>query len=196
MRIIVGLTGMSGAGKTTVSNRFLHAGYHVINCDETARDAVKIGSPLLNSLSSEFGIDIINSDGSLNRELLASRAFATAQRTAALNKIMLPYIVGMISREIDSVSNDRILLDAPTLFQAGADRLCTCTVAVVAERDKCMERITKRDGLTDEQANARLNSQFSADYFEENCTYVICNNGNLTDLQCRADEIIEIINKG
>ena len=102
----------------------------------------------------------------------------------------------MISREIDSVSNDRILLDAPTLFQAGADRLCTCTVAVVAERDKCMERITKRDGLTDEQANARLNSQFSADYFEENCTYVICNNGNLTDLQCRADEIIEIINKG
>lgn len=196
MRMIVGLTGMSGAGKTTVSDRFKIAGYYVINCDKTARKAVEKGSPALPELSAEFGSDIINSDGSLNRALLAQRAFGNAERTAKLNSIMLAYIVELINAEIEFSDSDLILLDAPTLFQAGADKLCSCTIAVVAERETCIERIMARDGITRGQAEARLNSQFSADYFAENCTYLISNNGDVSDLQSKTDEIIKIINEG
>ncbi len=196
MKIIVGLTGMSGAGKTSVSERFHNAGYYVINCDNTARVAVQKGSPLLDELSIEFGNDILNADGTLNRELLAKRAFGKADRTDALNHIMLPYIVALIEDEIESTDNKFVLLDAPTLFQAGADRLCTCTVAVVSERENCLDRIMIRDGISAEQANSRLNSQYDADYFAENCTYLISNNGNISDLQSKADEIIKMINEG
>ncbi len=196
MKIIIGLTGMSGAGKTTVSQCFKDAGYHVINCDKTARRATKIGSPLLHLLSAEFGSGIINTDGSLNRQMLADIAFSDKKKTEKLNGIMLPYIVRMINDEINSLECDKILLDAPTLFQAGADKLCSCTVAVVADREKCITRIIQRDGISREQAEARLNSQYTADYFAENCTYLIYNDGNISDLQSKADEIIKIINEG
>ncbi len=196
MKTIVGLTGMSGAGKTTVSECFSNAGYYVINCDETARKAVRKGSELLDRLAAEFGNGIINPDGTLNRGLLAQIAFSNAAQTEKLNSIMLPHIVEMIFEQINSADSNKILLDAPTLFQAGADKLCTCTVAVVAKREKCIARITRRDGISREHAEARLNSQFSADYFAENCTYLISNNGNISDLQSKTDEIIKIINEG
>ena len=170
--------------------------YYVINCDKTARKAVEKGSPVLPELSAEFGSDIINSDGSLNRALLAQRAFGNAERTAKLNSIMLAYIVELINAEIEFSDSDLILLDAPTLFQAGADKLCSCTIAVVAERETCIERIMARDGITRGQAESRLNSQFSADYFAENCTYLISNNGDVSDLQSKTDEIIKILNEG
>ncbi len=196
MKTVIGLTGMSGSGKTTVSKRFSDAGFYVINCDQTARQAVKSGSPLIEGLAKEFGCDIINENGELNRRLLASRAFATAQGTAALNGIMLPYIVELIKNEIASVDSSCILLDAPTLFQAGADSLCCCTVAVVADAERCIKRITQRDGITVEDAKKRLDSQFGSDYFSEKCTYIITNNGNISDLQVKADEIINLIKKG
>ncbi len=196
MKTIVGLTGMSGAGKTTVAEKFLNAGYYVINCDKTARKATKKGSALLEVLSNEFGSDIITADGELNRRLLAERAFGDSKRTELLNRIMLPYIVKLINAEIAESNADYILLDAPTLFQAGADKLCKYTVAVIADKEICISRITARDGISVEQAEARLNSQFNADYFAQNCTYLISNNGNISDLQAKADEIIKIINEG
>ncbi len=195
MKTVVGLTGMSGAGKTTVSDCFKAAGYFVINCDITARKATEIGSPMLCRLSEAFGNDIINADGSLNRRLLADKAFGDKERTERLNSIMLPYIVELIKNEIKMVNSDYILLDAPTLFQAGADSLCDKTVAVVADRSTCIKRIMKRDLITEEQALARLDSQYDADYFKNNCTYLIYNDGSISNLHSKAEKIIKSINE-
>lgn len=195
MSITVGLTGMSGAGKTTVSECFARAGYHVINCDKTARDAAKRGSPLIKRLADEFGKDVVNADGELNRGLLADRAFSSRESTEKLNSLMLPYIVSMIKKQIANANSEYVLLDAPTLFESGADKLCDCTVAVTADRDLCAARIVARDGITVQQANDRLSVQHSSEYFAENCTYVIINNGSLADLVSRTEQIISYINE-
>ena len=80
--IVIGLTGQTGAGKTTVADGLRHFGYQVIKADEIARLVTEKGSPVLQELAAVFGADILTEDGSLDRALLAERAFASPEETA------------------------------------------------------------------------------------------------------------------
>ena len=177
---IAGLTGMSGAGKTTACEVFKENGFCVIDCDKVSRDVVEKGRPALSEIASEIGADVLDADGSLDRKKLGSIVFGSREKLDSLNKLIYPYITFDIIRKIrySAENGERIfLLDAPTLFESGADVLCDTVVSVTADIDLCAQRIIIRDRLTPEQAEKRLSSQHSADFYRERSRFCAENTG-------------------
>lgn len=175
MSITVGLTGPTGAGKSAASAAALKMGVKVIDCDLIARDAVKKGGKGLCALISVFGDDILLSDGQLNRARLAERAFSSDENTALLNKTILPFISELVRQQMDC---EKILLDAPTLFESGLDSVCDCTIAVLADEKVRLKRIIARDNLTLNEAKRRISAGKSDNFFIKNADYVIYNNAD------------------
>lgn len=193
MNTVIGLTGPTGAGKSMLAPVAEAFGFSVIDCDRVARVAVKKDTPGLAALVSAFGADILSSDGELNRAVLAKKAFADPEHTALLNETILPFIVTLIE---DAIRNKNALLDAPTLFESGIDRICTATVAVLADKTVRLSRITERDRLTQEDALLRLNAGKPDPFYREKADYILYNNGSPEELNRQFSEILTEITGG
>ena len=185
---IIGLTGQSGAGKSTVRGVFEKNGFAVIDCDEAARK-IASKSAFLNEVSERFGREILNADGTLDRAKTAAMIYNDKAKYTEYCGIIFPYIIYDIMRQIER-SYKNVLLDAPTLFEAGIDGLCTEIISVTADFELCAERISKRDKITLEKARERLSSQHGADFFREHSDFVIENNGSQKELYDKAQAII------
>lgn len=186
---IIGLTGMSGAGKSTVCEVFAKRGFSVINCDRIAMETAS-DRDFLNELQDRFPDNLLNGDGSLDRAATAKVIFTDDSKRALYNQIIFPYIIYRIIREIRSAGSD-VLLDAPTLFDAGVDMICTAIVGVTADTELCAKRITKRDSISPERAAERLSAQHGAEFFKEHCDLIIENNGTAEELIERAEKITD-----
>ena len=186
---IVGLTGMSGAGKSTVGREFAAAGFCVIDCDRAAREVTAAGSPFLAELAEKFSADLLLADGTLDRKKTAALIFTQPEKRLFYNKIIYPYIAYNILSKVKRADSD-ILLDAPTLFEARLDPICDKIVSVCADRAVCAERIMLRDGISRELAEARLSSQHDIAFFRERSDLCIENNGTEQQLRCEALRII------
>ena len=189
---VIGLTGQSGAGKTTVSRVFSQNGFAVIDADIISREVTQKGQPCLTELSEAFGSDIINSDGTLNRKRLGSIVFSDREKLRQLNGIIYPYIIYRIISRIDELSEEGrelILLDAPTLFEANADDLCDLIISVTADESIRMSRIISRDNITPEAAKKRFESQYSEHFFVNHSDFVIINNKTPDVLAAKAEEV-------
>ena len=180
--MVVGLTGQTGAGKSTVSKVFSANGFSVINADLVARKVVEKGTTCLDEIADFFGSSIISEDGTLNRKALAAIVFSDKAKLETLNTIIYPYITGEILRQIRSFASNGekfILLDAPTLFESRADDFCEIIISVLADADIREKRIISRDSLTQDEARKRMNSQYDDDFFISHSDYIIHNNGEL-----------------
>lgn len=172
MSFVVGLTGPTGAGKSSVSDVAESLGFKVIDCDRLARVAVEKGSDGLADVVKVFGNGILNADGSLNRVALAQSAFSSPEMTELLNKTLLPHIVKLVNRELDA---PYVLLDAPTLFESGADSVCDEIIAVISDEKLRKKRIMERDGLDEVSAQLRINAGKSDDFYRERTNNIIYN---------------------
>ncbi|MDD7646022.1 MAG: dephospho-CoA kinase [Ruminococcus bromii] len=184
--MIVGLTGQTGAGKSTVSKILAERGCTVIDCDGVTRDPALYSGACLEELQKAFGRDIIEPDGSLNRRLLANRAFADEASAATLNRITHPVIYSRLCAEIDACRKAGarlIVLDAPTLFEAGADRLCRRVVSVVAEESVRLERIMRRDGLREAEAKRRMHAQQTDAFYADRSDFVLDNTVSVSETE-------------
>ena len=188
--IIIGLTGPTGAGKSSLKTVAENLGYKVIDCDITARKAVEKGTKGLMALVNTFGEDILFSDGSLNRKALAQKAFSTPQNTELLNKILLPFITELVLKECEG---DKVLLDAPTLFESGLNEKCTATVGVLADRETRIERIKSRDNISEVEALIRINAGKTDEFYKQNADFVIYNNGETEEFQKEFEVILSKI---
>lgn len=178
---IIGLTGPTGSGKSTVSSFFEERGFVTINADELARKALLPDSVCLKQLCSVFGNDILDTDKTLNRQRLAERAFSSKEKTQLLNDITHPWIflqVLKICRENIDSGRNLILFDAPLLFESNSDILCDKIVSVIAPKEIRLERLIKRDGLSAEQIEKRMSAQNDDDFYISKSDYII--DGSLT----------------
>lgn len=175
---IIGLTGLTGAGKSTVAQKLMAYGCYHINADKVAREVINNNENVKNKLKERFGSDVINADGTTNRPLLASRAFADEESTNALNKITHPAVIEEIKsiiKDMAEVGYRGIIIDAIALFESGLDSLCDFNVTVVAPKEIRLERIIKRDNITEEKALERINAQKDESFFTNKADFVLWN---------------------
>lgn len=193
-KLVIGLTGPTGAGKSTVAQAFERAGCKIIDADLVARQAVT-DEKCLAALKAEFGNDIVQ-DGALNRHLLAQRAFSSEKGAAELNTITHPVIMDMVNNQIASIQASgakAIVLDAALLFESGADSLCDTTVAVTAPVEIRLNRIMGRDGISKELAEARIGAQKENSYYNERAQYRLDGAMNRDDIQAAVNRLLEQI---
>ncbi len=198
--IIIGLTGQSGAGKSSFSKALSERGIPCLDTDKTARQVVEKGKPCLAELVKAFGEEILLPDGTLDRKKLGSIAFSDKEKLAVLNRITHGYI----SLEVDKwlklqEENGAVaaVIDAPQLFESGINKICNITIAVIADESVRFERILSRDGITEEYAKKRMASQKDDSFFISNCTHIIYNNGAEDELLEKAENFLadHIFNK-
>ncbi len=190
--ITLGITGRSGCGKSTVTAVFAAHGVPLADADQISREILLPGSPLLPALAERFGGDILTADGTLNRRLLADRAFATPEGKAALDGLTHPEIV----RRIRAAKQAALASGAPlfvldgavivgTAAQAECDRLCVVT----APFETSVSRIMARDGISAEMAARRLNAQTPEETLTAQADYVLRNDTDLARLQAAAAQL-------
>ena len=194
--VIVGLTGPSGAGKSTVGSLLEQAGWAVIDCDALTKSPEVYNADCVRALQKRFGADVAPG-GTLDRKLLASRTLPFPEEKKALEDIVFPYIERALRGEIrDRIeAGSRVVaLDAPTLFEAGLDAWCDRVLVVTAPAEQRLSRIMRRDGLTREQALARINAQFDDEFFLARADHMI-RNEDLDALQAALTPFIQEISE-
>jgi dephospho-CoA kinase len=192
---VIGLTGPTGAGKSTVAQIFRELGCAVIDADLLAREVVQ-DPCCLKALCSEFGADIVTSDGKLDRHLLAKRAFSSPDHTERLNRITHPAIGRETVQRIEKLQDTgvrAIILDAPLLFESGSGAFCKATIAVTAPLEIRLERIIKRDGITEEAAKERMNAQHSNEFYEHQAEYILNGCMERSELREEASHLLKQI---
>lgn len=179
MSVIIGLTGQSGAGKTTICEQLEAAGFGIINCDEVARECTADGSDCNIELAKVFP-GCFDDKLAIDRKGISKIIFSDKQKLKEFDDIVYPYINELIDEKAQDLSKkyDYIVLDAPTLFEAGADKKCNTIIGVIADQSTRLKRIIKRDNISEELALKRFSSQLSTEFFKEHCDHLIENNGS------------------
>ena len=192
--LVLGLTGQSGAGKGVFSAVALkNQGIAVLDTDKTAREVVQKGQPCLDELARCFSCEILNEDGTLNRQKLACVAFCDEEKHCQLNRITHFYIMEKIEQWVKACENKGVkcaVIDAPLLFESGADKLCDVTLGIIAPYEIRLGRIMSRDGIDEKNARIRLDSQPKDEFFVEKCTYILANDGTAQDFEEKAQQFI------
>ena len=189
--IIIGITGESGSGKSTVCDFLRKKGCIIIDADKTAAGITQKGSPVLKKLADAFGEDIINEDGTLDRRLLASRAFSDYESKKLLDSITHPEIVRICEEKAfeEIGKGNNVIIDAPLLFTSGLWRICHKTVKVYAPEKIRLERILRRDNISEDEALLRFSKQ-TQEADASKAADIVINNYPPYDLE---DEINKII---
>ncbi len=187
MSFVIGLTGPTGAGKSSVTAVAQELGFKVVDCDKLARVAVEKGSEGLAAVTEVFGSDILNDDGTLNRVALAQKAFSTPDNTELLNKTLFPHITALVREEI---TGDRVLLDAPTLFESGADSLCDEVIAVISDEKTRKTRIMERDGIDETAAMLRIKAGKPDEFYIEKTNNIVYNDCELSVFSLKIQKLL------
>jgi L-threonylcarbamoyladenylate synthase len=174
---IIGLTGMSGAGKSLAASVFEKHNYRVVDCDNIAKNTIS-GKKCTEKIKHNFP-ELYDERGKFNRVKAARIIFSDLDKLKRYENTVYPFIVYAVIKFIEKYARKgecNFLLDAPTLYQSGADDFCKKIIAVVADKTACIKRITERDGINENDAALRLNSQPNAEFYKNKGNVVIENN--------------------
>ncbi len=176
--MIVGLTGVSGAGKSTVAALFAKRGFRIIDCDEIVHALYK-EKRYARKIAETFGEQYL-SGGAVDRKRLGALVFSDPSALALLNETVHPMILSAVVREIERSRSkgENAVLDAPLLFEYGLENMCDTTVGVITDIETAVRRLAGRDGKSEEELRGRLASQHSADYFAAHCDNLLRNDSD------------------
>ncbi|MCD8390279.1 MAG: dephospho-CoA kinase [Firmicutes bacterium] len=180
---IFGLTGGSGTGKSTVSSLLLNRGIYVVDTDRLSRVVVKKGTQCLDELVHMFGGEILRDDGTLNRKKLGEIVFNDEEKLKVLNRITHHYIKYAIMGELRNCESEYAAIDGAVIIGSPVEELCDFIVTVDADYDIRLRRVIERDGISEEYARSRIDSQMSSEEYRAGAKYIIENNGTYEELE-------------
>ena len=175
MFILIGITGGTGAGKTSLLRALERKGACVLDCDAVYHEMLKDDEPLLRALREAFGDVIFRQDGSVDIHAIGLIVFKDRKKLAELDTIVHERIPRALAQKMAATNAEIIGLDAIKLIESGLGAICDATVAVTAPEEVRVKRIMARDSITEEYARSRIAAQKDADYFRAQCDYEFVN---------------------
>ena len=181
--MIIGITGGTGCGKTTLLNHIRDAGGMILDCDAIYHELLLSDREMLSAIDKRFPGTVEN--GILNRKKLGSIVFADEAALADLNRITHSAVKQEVLRRLET-KPALTAIDAIGLFEGGLAQLCDITVAVTAPVEQRVLRLMARDGISEDYARSRIAAQKSEEWFRSHCDTVLGNSGDLQSysLQC------------
>ena len=180
--MILGITGGTGCGKTTLLSAFEETGGLVLDCDAIYHQLLSTDASLLQAIENRFPGTVEN--GVLQRKKLGAIVFADEAALLDLNRIthgaVKAAVLGRLSAYIGHTA-----IDAIALFEGGLAELCDVTVAVTAPEDDRVRRLMARDGISEDYARSRIAAQHDENWFRNHCDYVLENDGTMDDFRSK-----------
>ncbi len=198
MAEVIGLTGQTGAGKSTVRKLLKAKGAAVIDADSVAHEVADNSLSCLTDIVEHFSCMVLDEKGKLNRRALGRIVFSDRKKLALLNKIMFPYIVSAIKGQVtayEQAGTQIIVIDGATLIESGCAKMCSVLVSVTADEETRLTRIIHRDGISKRDAVRRVSAQNPEEFYIKASDYVIKNNGTPGDLERAAEKVLDEIER-
>jgi len=178
--IIIGITGMSGSGKTYVTRQLADMGGLPIETDPLAHELMKKGQPAYDDIIRIFGTDILCEDGEINRPALGKQVFSDKAKMSQLEGVIHPKVAAKTAKIIEKAAESGkykfAIIDAPLLIEAGMHIMCDSVWLIMADHKTKCARIVSRDGITLEAAEKRLSSRKGDEILRPHVHIVIDNN--------------------
>ena len=194
--IIIGLTGGIGTGKSTVSNYLKEHNCLILDADAISRQMTEKGQPALIDIAKAFGEELLV-DGVLDRQALGNIVFNDKEKLDILQSIITNKVVEYINTRIEELKAERyngiVVIDAPLLFECGMEGIADENWLVSASLDVRLQRVSQRDGLSEEQILSRINNQMPQEEKEKLSQVILDNSGSLEDLYKQINENLERI---
>ena len=181
-KLIVGLTGGFGVGKSSVAQRFKNMGAEVIDADDIAHDAMKKGSPVFDAVIELFGEALHPGGKKMDREKVAEIVFADPQKRKELEAIIHPFVYKKIKEKIEASERQVILVEVPLLFEAGFETLCDKVVVVTCNSTVKMKRLINKK-FTEQEVRARERAQMSEALKAQKGNFIIDNSKSIYQTQ-------------
>ena len=196
----IGLTGGIGSGKTTAAKRFAALGARVYHADEVSRRALDPCSDCYGKVIAEFGMDVVQDDGEIDRRKLGEIVFADEGKRHALNGIIHPYVVKELltsaERDLAKLPDGIAVFEVPLLFETRMDEQMDANILVTCEDESRVRRVMERDELPREQVLARMRAQMPEEEKRLRADYVLDNNGTHESLLRQVDELYAALKVG
>lgn len=192
-KLIIGLTGSFGSGKTTVAKIFSSYGAKVIDADRIAHKAIRPQGEIYKKIVNAFGEDIIKKDKTIHRGKLAKIVFAKKDSLTKLNKIMHPEVIRIIKGKINALSRKIIILDAPLIIEAGLANLADKLIVVRLSPKKRIERLINKTHLSKTDILKRINAQIPQAGKVALADFVIDNNGTIGRTRKQVEKIWRLL---
>jgi dephospho-CoA kinase len=189
----VGLTGSIGVGKSFVAGVLAELGCHVLDADLTAREVVEPNSVGLEKIVAEFGPEVLQPDGELDRTKLGTLVFGDARRRSTLNAILHPYIIARqdeLLREWEALDPDGIaVVDAALMIESGGYKRFDKLIVVHCRPEVQLQRLMSRNGLSREEAEKRISSQMSQEEKKKFADYLIDTSEGFDDTRRQTEKV-------
>ncbi len=196
---VIGLTGNIACGKSVVARMFEELGSKTIDADQIARLVVKPGEPVWHEIVEAFGAEILNRDGSINRSILGEIVFNDKEKREILNSITHPRIIERIKELVEQLAKEKVevvIVEAALIVEKGGMKpIIKELIVVTADEETQISRLINRDGLSREEAVARIKSQMPLSEKLKYATYVVDNSGTLEETRKQIEEVWGSINK-
>lgn len=191
-KLIIGLTGGIGSGKSEVSRRFAALGINIVDADEEARTVVRTGSPALGAIAEHFGRDILLADGTLNRARLRDIIFTDLNEKAWLEQLLHPIINTAISVQLSMSQSLYTILSSPLLLETTQYQLVNRILVVDTTEQLQLERASARDRLAIDQIKAIMATQLLRQERCNRANDIIQNHGNIDELDEQVQKLHQL----
>lgn len=185
MSLVLGLTGSIATGKSTAVEVFKQAGFPIVDSDQIARRVVEPGTPGLTEIVKTFGSEMLNAEGALNRKALGKLIFSDDLQREKLNQLLAPFLEESIVGDIQTAKKDSdlVIADIPLLYEQGYEQYVDQVAVVYIPEVMQVQRLMKRDGLTEAEAIQRMKSQESIELKRQKADVVFDNQGTVVQLE-------------